>query len=95
MKVQATKKVRYNGTSYLPGAEFDITAEDFATVPTGILKVTEEGVPAGAPKSRNLPDLKVDELKVLAEKFEIEGFAEMRKSDLITALEPYDLTDLL
>jgi len=90
MKVKAKTFVRYKGETIPAGRKFEITAEDYK-LHANILEVME----GDTPKQRKLTDLKVDELKALAEKFEIEGFEEMKKADLIAVLESYDLTGLL
>lgn len=94
MKVKANRVVRYNGTSFPPGEEFTMTAEDFEIVPAGILEVTEEDAPkedtlktgVDVDPPVDFDKLKVDELKAMASQAGIEGFTDMKKSELVEAL---------
>lgn len=55
MKVKAKTTVRYNGKTYPPDVEFDMAADDFVTVSSGILEAVEvEG--AGQEAGIQVPD---------------------------------------
>lgn len=98
MKVKAKTPVRYKGETIPAGQEFEISKEDYELHAKVLKKVTGKDAPEpekGAPEERKLVDLKTGELKALAEKVGIEGFAEMKRADLIAAIESHNLTGLL
>lgn len=82
MKVKSKTPVFYNGQRFEVGEEFEITKTDFEQH-KGILEVTE----GDKVLEKTLTDLTYVELKEMAKEKNIEGYAKMKKDELIAALE--------
>lgn len=86
--VRAKIPVRYNGIRFELGDTFPINAADMNE---DIFEFIEEVVPGTEEDEKGVEEelkgMKVDELKKLAKEKGIEGYADMKKDDLIQSLK--------